>query len=66
MTAPTLCSSRLSATPRTPPENSRSSWVITDGKPSTWAMPSPVSMTVPTSSLVVSEEKELTYSSIAP
>src|SRR5271167_4371763 len=66
ITVPMLCSSRLSATPNTPPVNSRSSWVITDGKPSTCAMPSPVSITVPTSSLAVSEVKELTYSSIAP
>ena len=50
MTAPTLCSSRFSATPRTPPGNSRSSWVMTEGRPSTWAMPSPASITVPISS----------------
>src|SRR4051794_7826313 len=66
MTAPMLCSSRFSATPSTPPGNSRSSCVITEGRPSTWAMPSPASMTVPISSRSVSAENEDTYSSTAP
>src|SRR3954471_16152685 len=66
MTAPMSCSSRLSATPSTPPGNSSSSCVITDGSPSTCAMPSPASMTVPISSRSVSASKPATYSSMAP
>ena len=66
MTAPMLCSSRFNATPSTPPGNSRSSCVMTEGRPSTWAMPSPASMTVPISSRWVSAENEDTYSSTAP
>ncbi|SHS69908.1 Uncharacterised protein [Mycobacteroides abscessus subsp. abscessus] len=63
---PTLRSSRFSATPSTPPGNSRSSWVITEGRPSTWAMPSPASETMPISSRVGSAENVATYCSIAP
>ena len=36
--------------PRTPPENSSSSFAMVEGRPSTLAMPSPVSTTRPTSS----------------
>src|SRR6478672_468244 len=66
ITAPMSCSSRLSATPSTPPGNSSSSCVITEGSPSTCAMPSPASMTVPISSRSVSASKPATYSSMAP
>src|SRR6202035_982494 len=42
--------SRFSAMPRTPFSNSRSSFAMAEGRPSTRAMPSPHSVTVPTSS----------------
>ena len=42
--------------PSTPPSNSSSSFVIAEGSPSTRAMPSPVSVTVPTSSRETSGE----------
>src|SRR5450759_3889528 len=52
-TAPTSCSSRLSAMPMTvsppSPTNSRSSPAMAPFSPSTCAMPSPIAMTVPTS-----------------
>ena len=46
--------------PSTPPANSSSSLVIAEGRPSTWAMPSPVSVTVPTSSREVSVSSDET------
>src|SRR5689334_9388035 len=65
MTQPISRSSRFRARPRTPPWNSRSSLVIVDCRPSTRAMPSPVSRTRPTSSRVVSAVYDETYFSIA-
>src|SRR5437867_380893 len=50
MTTPISRTSRLSARPRTPFSNSSSSLAMAEGRPSTRAMPSPHSMTVPTSS----------------
>src|SRR3954451_422726 len=50
MTQPISRTSRLSAMPRTPPWNSSSSLVMHECRPSTRAMPSPVSVTTPTSS----------------
>src|SRR3954467_10374389 len=50
MTQPISRTSRLSAMPRTPPSNSSSSLVMHECRPSTRAMPSPVSVTTPTSS----------------
>ena len=60
MTAPISRWSRFSATPSTPPANSSSSLVMADGSPSTWAMPSPVSVTMPTSSRDVSVSSDET------
>src|ERR1035437_8765164 len=51
MTTPISRTSRLSARPRMPPGNSSSSFAMAEGSPSTRAMPSPHSATVPTSSL---------------
>src|SRR5580700_2950496 len=50
MTTPISRTSRLSARPRTPFSNTSSSLAMAEGRPSTRAMPSPASMTVPTSS----------------
>ena len=50
MTQPISRMSRLSAMPSMPPSNSSSSLVMAECRPSTRAMPSPVSMTRPTSS----------------
>src|SRR4051794_26000249 len=50
MTQPISRTSRLSARPSTPPSNSSSSLVMHECRPSTRAMPSPVSVTTPTSS----------------
>ncbi len=50
MTTPISRTSRLSARPRTPFSNSSSSLAMADGRPSTRAMPSPHSITVPISS----------------
>jgi hypothetical protein len=47
---PTSRTSRFRARPRTPLSNSSSSLVMTEGRPSTRAMPSPASVTIPTSS----------------
>src|SRR5689334_23527613 len=49
MTTPISRRSRLSARPRIPPGNSSSSLAIAEGRPSTCAIPSPQSATVPTS-----------------
>src|SRR5262245_38413476 len=49
MTTPISPTSKLSARPRIPPGNSSSSLAIAEGRPSTWAMPSPASATTPTS-----------------
>src|SRR6516164_9417104 len=54
MTTPISRTSRLSARPRIPPGNSSSSFAIAEGSPSTRAMPSPHSATVPTSCLEAS------------
>src|SRR5215472_9869863 len=51
MTTPISRMSRLSARPRIPPGNSSSSFAIAEGSPSTCAIPSPQSATVPTSCL---------------
>src|ERR1700691_2556419 len=51
MTTPISRTSRLSARPRTPFSNTSSSLAMAEGRPSTRAMPSPHSMTVPISSL---------------
>src|SRR6266511_5465121 len=51
-TQPISRTSRLSAVPRRPPGNSSSSRAMVEGIPSTMAMPSPVSVTRPTSSRV--------------
>ena len=53
-TAPTPSSSRFSAMPVTPPSNSRSSFAPTPDRPCARAMPSPTSITVPTSTIVSS------------
>src|SRR3954465_8451076 len=50
MTQPISRTSRLSAMPSPPPSNSSSSLVMHECRPSTRAMPSPVSVTTPTSS----------------
>src|SRR5215213_10602737 len=50
MMQPISVSSRLKATPSSPLGNSSSSLAIVRGRPDTRAMPSPVSMTRPTSS----------------
>ncbi len=50
ITTPISRTSRFSAMPRTPFSNSRSSFAMAEGRPSTRAMPSPHSVTVPTSS----------------
>ena len=50
MTTPISRTSRLSARPRTPFSNTSSSLAMAEGRPSTRAMPSPHSMTVPISS----------------
>ena len=64
-TAPISETSKLRATPNSPPSNSSNSLVIADGKPSTRAIPSPVSATRPTSSLEVFGLKLATLRSIA-
>src|SRR5712691_5022195 len=51
MTTPISRTSRFRARPRVPSSNSSSSLAMVEGRPSTRAMPSPHSMTVPTSSL---------------
>src|SRR5215467_6450274 len=51
MTTPISRTSRFSARPRVPSSNSSSSFAIAEGRPSTLAMPSPASTTVPTSSV---------------
>ena len=51
MTTPISRTSRLSARPRVPSSNSSSSLAMAEGRPSTRAMPSPHSATVPTSSV---------------
>src|SRR5512146_740912 len=50
ITTPISRTSRLSAMPRVPFSNSSSSFAMAEGRPSTRAMPSPHSTTVPTSS----------------
>jgi hypothetical protein len=57
--------SKLRATPNVPSSNSSSSFVITEGRPSTRAMPSPAMITRPSSSRVVSGENEATFRSMA-
>src|SRR6266508_5554432 len=52
MMQPITRRSRLRAVPSRPPGNSSSSLAMADGSPSTMAMPSPVSVTRPTSSRV--------------
>ncbi len=64
-TTPISRTSRLRATPSRPPSNSSSSLVIAEWRPSTRAMPSPVSMTRPTSSRAVPGEYAATFRSIA-
>jgi hypothetical protein len=54
-TTPISRTSRLSAMPRVPSSNFSSSLVIAEGRPSTFAMPSPISVTVPTSSTLAAE-----------
>src|SRR5215469_1236948 len=54
MTTPISRTSRFSASPRIPPGNSSSSFAIAEGSPSTRAIPSPASATVPTSCLEAS------------
>src|SRR4051794_3193458 len=61
ITTPTSRTSRFRARPRTPLSNSSSSLVMTDGSPSTRAMPSPASVTVPTSSREMSGLYSVTY-----
>src|SRR5258705_12335836 len=58
--------SRFRATPSVPSSNSSSSLAMVDGRPSTRAIPSPASVTVPTSSRVVSGVYDDTYRSSAP
>src|SRR3712207_1064359 len=60
-TTPTSRTSRFSASPRTPLSNSSSSLVMTEGRPSTRAMPSPASVTIPTSSRDTSGRYSVTY-----
>src|SRR3954453_20683386 len=64
-TAPPSRTSSLSARPRTPLSNSSSSLVMTEGRPSTRAMPSPASVTIPTSSRETSGRNSVTYDWIA-
>src|SRR6478735_3528973 len=64
-TAPISRTSRFSAMPRRPFSNSRSSLVMAECRPSTRAMPSPVSETRPTSSRAASGVKPATLRSIA-
>src|SRR6266545_4247923 len=59
-TQPTSRTSRLRATPSSPPGNSSSSLAMVDGMPSTMAMPSPVSVTRPTSSRVTDGRNDST------
>src|SRR6266508_372570 len=59
-TQPTSRTSRLRATPSSPPGNSSSSLAMVDGMPSTRAMPSPVSVTRPTSSRVTDGRNDST------
>jgi len=47
-TQPTLSSSRFNATPRIPPANSSSSFIMQSSRPQTRATPSPTDSTVPT------------------
>src|SRR5688572_16645840 len=60
-TTPTSRTSRFRARPRTPLSNSSSSLVMTEGRPSTRAMPSPASVTMPTSSREMSGLYSVTY-----
>jgi hypothetical protein len=53
-TTPISRTSRFSATPRVPSENSSNSLAMVEGRPSTWAMPSLASATMPTSSREIS------------
>jgi hypothetical protein len=57
-TTPIERSSRFRARPSDPLANLNSSFIIVEGRPSTWAMPSPASTTVPTSSRDDSAEKD--------
>jgi hypothetical protein len=50
ITTPISLTSRFSASPRVPSSNSSSSLAMAEGRPATRAMPSPHSVTVPTSS----------------
>src|SRR5215467_8464752 len=61
MTTPISRTSRLSDTPSVPSENSSSSLAWAEGRPSTWAMPSPASATTPTSSREISGVYDETY-----
>src|SRR5579872_5328669 len=54
MTAPIVSSSRLSARPRVPSSNSRSSFTAAVGSPEIRAMPSPTSVILPTCSAATS------------
>jgi hypothetical protein len=53
MTTPISRTSRFSARPRVPSSNTSSSLAMVEGRPSTWAIPSPHSATMPTSSVDV-------------
>ena len=64
-TTPISRTSRFSATPSSPPSNSSNSLVIAEWRPSTRAMPSPISVTRPTSSRAVDGEYAATFRSIA-
>src|SRR3954468_24995946 len=64
-TTPTSRTSRFSARPRTPLSNSSSSVVMTEGSPPTPGMPSPASVTIPTSSRETSGRNSVTYDWIA-
>src|SRR5512142_937290 len=64
-TTPISRTSRLSATPSSPPWNSSSSLAIAECRPSTRAIPSPASVTRPISSRRVSGVYEATWRSIA-
>src|SRR3954454_5986450 len=64
-THPISRTSRLSARPRSPPSNSSSSLVMAECRPSTRAMPSPVSVTMPTSSRLALASYEETMLSSA-
>ena len=57
-TTPISRASRLRASPSDPLGNFKSSFVMVEGRPSTWAIPSPASTTVPTSSRDDSAEKD--------